>query len=141
MTTYFEARAKFIRVDGDGRERKVSESFLFDAVSFTNTEARVIAELEKIIKGEFSIEKITKSKIIEVFPDGEYWYKATVQLYDIIDGKEKKINNYFLVSADNTESAVAKLNKGLEYVLVPYKIKSIALSPIVEVYPYFEGNE
>lgn len=142
MQTWFEVVAKYIKIDDDGREVKVSEHFLFDSVSFTDAESRVTKELSQQIRGEFIVDKISKSRIVEVFPnaDGEYWWKGKISIVTIDEkaGKEKLINNFFLVAADDLEQALKRLKEGLSYILVPYQINQLALSPIVDVFPYFE---
>jgi len=39
MQQWFEVRAKYVRIDDDGRERKVSEVYLVDALTCTEAEA------------------------------------------------------------------------------------------------------
>ena len=63
MQTWFEVKVKYVKVDQDGRERKVSEVYLIDAVSFTDAEARTIEQMQQIIRGEFHIDNIKKSNI------------------------------------------------------------------------------
>ncbi|WP_159522935.1 DUF4494 domain-containing protein [Sunxiuqinia indica] len=143
---WFEVKVKYVKVDQDGRERKVSEWYLIDAVSFTDAEKRMIEQMQQLVRGgEFQIDNIKKSNIIEIFPhdDGEFWFKAKVSLVTIDEkaGKEKKINNYFLVAADDLKQAQQRLEKGLSYVLVPIMETALALSPIVDVFPYFKDEE
>ena len=49
---WFEAKVKYIKVNEDGRERKVTESYLLDAMSYTEAESRIMKEMESVIKGE-----------------------------------------------------------------------------------------
>lgn len=144
MQTWFECKVKYVKVDDDGRERKVSEAYLVDAVTFTDAETRIIQQLQTMVRGEFIIDNIKKSNIIEIFPheDGEWWYKAKIAIVTIDEnaGKEKKINNYFLVAADDIKQALQRLEEGLSYVLVPYQATSIAVCNIIDVFPYFEDN-
>jgi len=51
MQTWFETKVIYVKVDDDGREVKVAESYLLDAVTFTDAEARMIKELQSIIRG------------------------------------------------------------------------------------------
>ena len=142
MQTWFEVKVKYVKVDQDGRERKVSESYLIDAVSFTDAEARTIEQMQQIIRGEFHIDNIKKSNIIEIYPaeSGEFWYKAKIAIVTIDEkaGKEKKVNNYFLVAADDFKEALQRLEEGLSYILVPYHTTAMNLSTIVDVFPYFK---
>ncbi len=145
MQTWFECKVKYVKIDEDGRERKVSENYLVDAVSFTDAETRIIQQLETMVRGEFNVENIKKSNIVEIFPheDGEWWYKAKIGLVTIDEkaGKEKKINNYFLVAADDLKQALLRLEDALSYILVPYQTVSLALSTISDVFPYFEAEK
>lgn len=144
MQTWFECKVIYVKIDDDGREVKVSESYLLDAVSFTDTEARIIEQLRTMIRGEFVIDKISKSRIVEIFPheDGEFWWKGKISIVTIDEkaGKEKVINSFFLVAADDIKQALQRLEEGLSYILVPYQITALTLSAIVDVFPYF-GNE
>jgi len=145
MQTWFEVKVKYVKVNQDGREQKVSESYLVDAVSFTDAEARIIQQMQQIIRGEFHIDNIKKSNVVEIFPSesGEFWYKARIAIVTIDEkaGKEKKVNNYFLVAADDFKEALHRLEEGLSYILVPYHTTSMALSTIVDVFPYFADDQ
>ena len=144
MQTWFECKVKYVKIDDDGRERKVSEVYLVDAVTFTDAETRIIQNLQTMVRGEFVVDNIKKSNIIEIFPHevGEWWYKAKIGIVTIDEnaGKEKKINNYFLVAADDIKEALQRLEDGLSYILVPYQTTSLAISTIVDVFPYFEDK-
>jgi hypothetical protein len=141
MQTWFECKVKYVKIDDDGRERKVSEVYLVDAVTFTDAETRIIQQLQTMVRGEFVVDNIKKSNIIEIFPheEGEWWYKAKIGIVTIDEkaGKEKKINNYFLVAADDIKQALQRLEEGLSYILVPYQTTSLAVCTIVDVFPYF----
>jgi len=141
MQTWFECKVKYVKIDDDGRERKVSEVYLVDAVTFTDAETRIIQQLQTMVRGEFVVDNIKKSNIVEIFPheNGEWWYKARIGIVTIDEkgGKEKKINNYFLVAADDIKEALQRLEEGLSYILVPYQTTSLAVCNIVDVFPYF----
>jgi hypothetical protein len=144
MQTWFECKVKYVKIDDDGRERKVSESYLVDAVTFTDAETRIIQQMQTMVRGEFTVDNIKKSNIVEIYPheNGEWWYKAKIGIVTIDEnaGKEKKINNYFLVAADDIKQALQRLEEGLSYILVPYQTTSLAISTIVDVFPYFEDK-
>lgn len=144
MQTWYEVRARYVKIDDDGREKKVSEVYLVDAVSCTDAEARLTAELQTMIRGEFTIGKVATSNIIEIFPHevGEYWWKGKINIVTLDEraGKEKLVNNYFLVAADDLKQALQRLEEGLAYILVPYHISSLSVSPIVDVFPYFAAD-
>jgi len=88
---------------------------------------------------------VKQSNIIEIFPSdgGQFWYKARIALVTIDEhaGREKKVNNHFLVAADDIKEALARLEEGLSYVLVPFQTTSLVLSPIADVFPYFATED
>jgi len=140
MQVWFECKVKYQKIDDNGRERNVTESYLLDAVSFTDAEARIIAELQTMVRGEFTVTDIKKSKISEVFPFevGEWWYRATINLVTIDEeaGKEKKLRVFYLIQADDIEQSLQRLQESLSFLVVPYVTTSIAVSNIVDVFPY-----
>ena len=144
MTTWYECRVKSLKVDQGGFEKKVTDTYLLDAVSYTDAEARIFEIMPTITKGDFQVVKISPSNITEIINNGngEWWWKAKISLVTIDEegGKEKKMNNYLLVSADNMAAAVVYLSEGLSYMLVPYFLESMVLSQVVEVYPYSLAN-
>ncbi len=144
LQTWFECKVKYQKVDNDGRDRQVTESFLLDAVSFTDAETRIIAQMQTMVRGEFSVVDIKKSKIAEVFPYevGEWWYKATINLVTIDEeaGKEKKLRTFYLIQADDIQEALNRLDESLSFLIVPYVVSAIQVSLIADVFPYVPGQ-
>ena len=141
MQTWFECKVKYNKVSESGREQIVTENFLFDAVSFTDAETRIIRKMQEMVKGgEFAVSDIKKSRIAEVFPydNGEWWFKATINLVTVDEeaGREKKKRSYYLVMADDIKEAMERLDESLSYLVIPYVISAIAVSTIVDVFPY-----
>jgi hypothetical protein len=142
MQKWFKCVAQYVKIDDDGRERKVSEAYLVDAVSYTDAEARIIAELATMVRGEFQVKQITQTNICEIFPheDGQWFFTGKISIVTIDEkaGKEKKISESFLIAADDMKEALKRLEDGLAYVLIPYQITALSVSNIVDVFPYFE---
>ena len=141
MQTWFESKAKYMKISESGRETMITENFLLDAVSFTDAESRMIRQMQQMVKGgEFSVVDIKKSKIAEIFPfdKGEWWFKVTINLVTIDEeaGKEKKLRTYYLIMADDIKQALDRLDESLSYLVIPYVVTSIAVSTIVDVFPY-----
>lgn len=141
MQTWFKCVVSFIKIDDDGRERRVNEAYLVDAVSYTDAEARITEQMSTMVRGEFVIKNITQTKIVEIFPNetGEWYYVGKISIVTIDEekGREKKISNHFLIAADDIKQALQRLEEGLSYILVPYATTSIAVSNIIDVFPYF----
>jgi len=141
---WFECKVKYVKIDENGKEKKVTEPYLVDAVSFTEAEARIHTELEKMIHSDFIVTNISKSNISELFPNenGDRWFKAktTFVTVDEESGKEKKSNNYMLVEANNVKDAYEYLTEGLSDMIVPFEIPSVTESPIMDVFPFFKDE-
>jgi hypothetical protein len=145
MQTWFESKVKYSKVSQTGKEQMVTESFLLDAVSYTDAETRIIRKMQEMVKGgEFQIVDIKKSRIAEVFPfeNGEWWFKATINLVTVDEeaGKEKKMRTYYLIMADDIREALQRLEESLEFLVIPYVVSALAVSTIVDVFPY-EASE
>ncbi len=140
MQVWFECKVKYTKVTESGKEQTVTESFLLDAVSFTDAETRITRQMQEMVKGEFSVNDIKKSRIAEVFPfeDGEWWFKATINLVTIDEeaGKEKKLRTQYLIMADDIQEALTRLDESLSFMVIPYVVSSLAVSTIVDVFPY-----
>ena len=141
MQTWFESKVKYVKVSESGKEQMVTENFLLDAVSFTDAETRMIRQMQQMVKGgEFSVVDIKKSKIAEVFPfnDGEWWFKVTLNLVTVDEeaGREKKLRAYYLIMADDINEVLKRLDESLSYLVIPYVVSAIAVSTIVDVFPY-----
>ena len=140
MQVWFECKVKYVKVTESGKEQTVTENFLLDAVSFTDAETRITRQMQEIVKGEFTVTDIRKSRIAEVFPyeNGEWWFKATINLVTIDEeaGKEKKLRTQYLIMADDIQEALTRLDESLSFMVIPYVISSLAVSTIVDVFPY-----
>lgn len=142
---WFECKVKYVKIDEvSGKEKKVSEPYLVDAVSFTEAEARIHKELEQMIGGEFNVTNISKSNVTELYPNenGDRWFKAKVSFVDVDEasGKEKKANQYMLTEANNVKQAYEFLEECLSTMIVPYEIPSITESPLMDVFPFFKDD-
>lgn len=144
---WFEVKVKYVKVGEDGKEKKVSELYLLDSMSFTEAEAMIIEELKEMIQGDFCIEAIKKSNITELVEskDGndDKWFKAKVAIIDAdsISGKEKRSNQYFLVAGSDVDKSLENLQKALSTYVVPFEIVQVGDSNIMDVFPYFEDRQ
>lgn len=138
--TWFECKVRLTKTDQNGKERTVTESYLLDAVTFTDAEARIILKMQQLTKGEFSVTDIRKSRISDVFTydKGEWWFRAAINLVSIDEeaGKEKKIKAFYLINADDLKEAVQRLDESLSFLVIPYFISSLSVSMIADIFPY-----
>ena len=144
---WFECKVKYIKTGEDGKEKKVSETYLVDAVSYTEAEARIYTELETFIQVPFLISALKKSNISEIIPsdneNDDRWYKGKVAILDAdeLTGKEKRTNQYVLTAAKDINTALAHLDKSFSTYIVPFEIAQVSDTNIMDVYPYFKNEE
>lgn len=133
----FEVGVRMERTLEDGRQAKVLEQYVADALSFTEAEARIIKEAS--VYGRITeIVTIKRSRCTELLGDGskEKWFKAKVNYITINEktGKEKKTPSYYFVNADtiaDTKRAVDELFSGT---LVDYSISTLDETKILEIF-------
>ena len=86
IANWFEAKGKYIKISEDGRERKVNELYLLDAMTYTEAEARIIKEMETMVQGDYYIAGLKKSNVSEIVPsddeNDDRWYKIKVAFID-----------------------------------------------------------
>jgi len=146
MQNLFECKVKYEKIDDQsGVEKKVSETYLIDAVSFTEAESRIYKEMESMIRGEFVVTNIRKANYTEIFDseDGDIWFKSKISFASVDEksGKEKKVSNQILVLASDVKDAFDKIHEGMGGMTVDFDINAIAESPILDFFPYFKGDE
>ena len=121
--------------------KKVTEPYLVDALSFTEAEARIIEEMTPFITGEFLVSDIKRANF-SVFPCEEEaadrWFKCKLVFITLDEksGAEKKTSTQVLVQAADLRDAVKKLDEGMKGTMADYQIASVAETAIMDVYPY-----
>ncbi len=142
MHTWFECKIRYERVMENGMNKKVTEPYLVDALSFTEAEARIIEEMTPFISGEFTISDIKRANYSELFPSDEEsadrWFKCKLIFITLDDksGAEKKTSTQVLIQAADLRDAVKKLDVGMKGTMADYQIASVAETAIMDVYPY-----
>ncbi len=139
MALWFECKVKFDKIQENGSVKKVSDSYLVDALSFTEAEARIIEMITPYMSGEFTISAVKKTKISEIFWDetGDRFYLVKV-MFITIDEKtavEKKSASLILVQAADFAAALQNFLKGMKGSAADYEIASITETPLMDVFP------
>lgn len=144
MQNWFTCKIKYQKIDDHGKMNRVSETYLVDAINFTEAETRLFEIMEKYVSGEIEVVGMTRTNFTEIFnyDDGQYWYKAKVgwSIFDENSSKETKVSNQMLVAANSVKEAYERISKNMETMLVPVEISSISLSPVLDVFPLFEAD-
>lgn len=140
MHNWFECKVSYEKTLENGMQKKVTEPYLVDALSFTEAEARIIEELKPYISGEFTIADIKRAKLAELFfnENGDRYFKAKVYFITLDEksGAEKKTAVQMLAQACDIKEALAVVEKGMGGTLSDFSIASLAESPLMDVFPY-----
>ena len=140
MHNWFECKISYDKVTDDGMPKKITESYLVDALSFTEAEARIIEEMRPFISGEFIVMNIKRARFWETFLNdvGEYFYRIKVKLIalDEKSGTEKETAVQMLVQASTIHEAIENIDKGMKGTLTDYVIASATETVIIDVFPF-----
>jgi hypothetical protein len=140
MRTWYQVQVKYAKENEQGFLKSISEKYLADAVSFTEAEAIIYDRLGSQIRGDFHVTHMSKSPIVDVFfyEDADVWHKCkiTYLISDGESGREKKVTQFMLVTANGVEQAHQRIHESLSNMLVSFRVPDVVESPIVEVFPY-----
>lgn len=145
MQTLFECKIRFQKIDDrSGKEKRVTETYLFDAITYTEAEERAYKEMQEYISGEFSVASIRKAKYAEIIPsdDGDRWYKVKVSFLSVDEasGREKRISQMILVLASDIKDACDKTIEGMNGVTDDFEVNSVVESQIMDFFPLFDKD-
>lgn len=109
---WFICKIRYEKVMEDGLQKKVTEQYVVDAISFSEAEERIIKEMSQYISGQFEVVEIDRCAFKEVFfADWASMVieKDTEELDKALRRKDKKAfeKNY-------NESLEEKMSKGYD---------------------------
>ncbi len=137
--SWFDCKITYEKeINQSGKMRKVSESYLVDAETFTDAESRMAEEMSS--RGSYIVDSVRKIRLYELFLDqkSERYYKSKVGFITLDEkaGVEKKKYVQILVQADDIDEALQNLHKGMKDTLGDYEVASVAETNYMDVFPY-----
>lgn len=139
---WFETKIRYEKIAEDGTQKKTTEPYVVDALTFTEAEETIIQEVSVYISGEFTVMDIKKAPYHEIFfsdnPRDDKWYKTKVQ-FIIIDeksGKEKLSGVTYLVQSNSLQNAVVAIEEVMNSGMQDWKIASVAETNILDVFEH-----
>lgn len=141
-SSWFETKIRYEKTDENGMQKKITEQYVIDALTFTETESKIIDEMSAYISGEFKITDIKPAAFGEVvFSDADSddkWYKAKLQYITLDDksGKEKKATTTYLVQAASLKGAVNQIEEMMKNSLSDYIIANVTETMIMDVFEH-----
>ena len=143
MNYWFECKVSYERQADSMGMKKVSESYLVDALSFTEAEERIIQEIRPFVSvGDLEVVNIRRARIAELFlsevPEEDKYYRAKVNFITVDEksGSEKKTAAQMIVKSDSLINAVTTLEAELEKASGNHEIASITDTQILDVFRY-----
>ena len=137
MKNYFEVKITFDKTLENGKEKKVSELYLVDAVSFTEAETKITAEFSPL--PNFKVKSIRQYKVAEIVNktnlDDSRYFKCKLNFITLDEksGAEKKTAVYMLVDAENLDKAKVLLVEHMKSTMADYSIEKIEETKIIDV--------
>lgn len=163
MHTWFETKISYEKISPeDGLQRKQTDTYLIDALSFTEAEARTIEHAQPYFSGEFSVASIRRKKYYEVFSEipginmvdaeankmlgtnknqsttADKWYDCKINfiVFDQEKDKEKRVSSLILVNANSPRAANDTLVEKMRGTMSDWELVKIAETQILDVVPY-----
>ncbi len=137
---WFLSKVSYEKTLENGIQKKVTEQFLVDVLSFTEAEAHTIEELKPYISGEFTIQDISRYPLSELFfnENGDRYYKARIAFITLDEksGAEKKTKVSVLAQASDIQQAKDVIVEGMKETMADYEIVEVKETQIMDVFPY-----
>lgn len=142
MHNFFECKIRYEKVMEDGKNKKVTEPYLVDALSFTEAEKRIIEEMKPFITGEFTVEAIKRYNITDLFEtedtDADKWFKVKINYITLDEksGREKKTASYMLVQAADIKDAQKRFEECMKGTMADYQVEKIVETKIIDIFKF-----
>ncbi len=142
MAEWFECKVRYDKLLEDGKTKKATDTYLVDALSFTEAEKRFIDEIQPFMSTEYLVTDIKRARLAELFESDDTtddrWFKAKVAYITIDEEKgiEKRTCQNILVQAKDFRVALKNLDKFMEGTLGDWIIVSITETNILDVFKY-----
>lgn len=140
MNKWYLCKVSYERQADEMGMKKVTESYLVDALSFTEAEERVIKEVTPFVSvGELEVVNIRPMRLAELLLDerSDKFYRAKVDLTTVdSNDNERTARSAIIVQAESLLEATRTLITHLDGGLSAYELVSVAELDILDVYQY-----
>ena len=142
VSKFYEVKIQYQKTLEDGKEKKVTEQYVVEALSFTEAESRIIEEMTPFIDGDFDVvsEKIAPYNeiLLSDRTDDDKWFVSKVAFITIDEKteKEKKQTFRYLVQAATSELALDYTKEMFSHGMSEYCIEAVQDTPTLDVFLY-----
>lgn len=140
VSKFFEVKVQYQKMQEDGKEKKVTEQYVVEALSFTEAESRITEEMTPYIDGDFGVVSEKIAPYNEIFlsdkSDDDKWFISKVGFITLDEktAKEKKQTFRYLVQAATSELAMDYTNEMFSHGMSDYSIDSVQDTPTLDVF-------
>ena len=139
-SSWFECTVSYEKVQENGTQKRITEKYVVEALSFTEAEANITNQIVNCVSGELKVKGIVPAQYSEIFfsdaaNDG-YWFKVKVKFITIDEktSKEKHTNVVYLVQGSDISSAKANIEKELNKSMADCNLSGINETKILDVF-------
>lgn len=140
---FYECKVRYEKTMEDGEQKKVTETYVVDALSFTEAEGRIIEEMKPYVgdnEMDVTAIKIASYKLV-LFSDAHHddkFYKVRCNFITLDEksGKEKKTAVDYLIQAATVEGARKNLDEVMSGTMIDYVIVSVVETGIMDVFEH-----
>lgn len=142
QSEWFECKVRYDKTLENGLIKKTTETYLVDAISFTEAEKRFIEEITPFMSGEFIVTDIKRARLTDLFDSDDLnddrWFKARIAYITLDEksGAEKRTVQSALVQANDFHRALARLDEGMKGTLGEWVIVSVTETTIIDVFKF-----
>ena len=144
---WFECKVRYDKTMEDGCLKKVTETYVIDALSFGEAEKRILEEMGSYVSGEIEVCALKIAPYKEIFFDdidmADRWYVAKLAFITIDEktDKEKKTRVCYLVNAGNINAAVKNIEEQMAGTMIDYDTFNVSETQILDVFEYKPKGE
>ena len=143
---FFQCSIRYDKVMETGLLKKVTETYLVEALSYTEAEKRIMDEMSSYISGEWEVSDIRRLRLAEVVESSDAtadcWYKAKIAFITLDEktGAERQTSQALLVQAPSFVEAVKALYSCMKGTLGDWIIISLGETKILDIFRYTESS-
>ena len=141
-TIWFEAKIRYEKTMEDGCLKKVTETYVIDALSFGEAEKRILEEMTSYVSGEVEVCALKIAPYKEIFfadsNMADRWYVAKLAFITIDEktDKQKKTRVCYLVNAGNINAAIKNIGEVMAGTMIDYDTLNVSETQILDVFEY-----
>lgn len=143
---WYESKVKYSSLQADGSTKRVTETYLVNALSFTEAEARTIEFVSPYVSvdGELEVVGLKQTNIKEVLSnsEGDKWFVCNFVFHLMEDnGKDKQTKYSIMVQANTIDEGKKSAERLMLGSMQDWELKSITETKILDVFSKQANNE